>query len=37
MKRIALAFALLASCAEPGREIQLMEGDFAFIEIKLEG
>ena len=37
MKRIALALALLASCAEPGREVRLLEGDFALVEIKLEG
>jgi hypothetical protein len=37
MKRIAFALLFLAACAEPGQVIELAEGDFALIEIQLDG
>jgi hypothetical protein len=32
-----LAWAALAACAEPGKELVPVEGDFAFLEITLQG
>ena len=38
VKRLALAIlAFLAACGTPGRDIAPVEGDFAFIEVKLKG
>jgi len=33
--RVAPLLLLLASCAEPGKPVSRMEGDFAFLEMKL--
>ena len=38
MKQVlALGILVLASCGEPGRRIDPVEEDFAFLEIRLKG
>ena len=34
---LALGILLLASCGEPGKRIDPVEGDFAFLEVRLKG
>ena len=35
MKRVLPLLWLLASCAEPGKEVRPIEGEFAFVEMNL--
>ena len=37
MRTLALSILLAASCAAPGVELMRQPGDFAFLEVTLEG
>lgn len=37
MRRIPFFLLLLGACAAPGTELAFREGDFALVEIKLQG
>lgn len=37
MRRISWLLLVLTSCSAPGVEIRPVEGDFAFLEVKLKG
>lgn len=37
MKRFVPLLLLLSACGTPGREVAPVEGDFAFLEVKLKG
>ena len=37
MKRAIPILLLLSACGTPGRELTPVEGDFAFLEVKLKG
>lgn len=37
MRRALPILLLLSACGTPGREVAPVEGDFAFLEVKLKG
>ena len=37
MKRFLPILLLLSACGTPGRDLAPVEGDFAFLEVKLKG